>query len=163
MEPMQIDGKSIPRDRDGYLRNLADWNPAVANALAAEYGIVLEPEHLAVIGALRTFYAEHRISPATRVLVKVVGRELGAHLHGFAARKAQAGTRLGARHRHAPLADPALDARPGILRQGAGQGLVQPLAAGGLGDGQLMQLELHGHRCGRRLTASIRYTVVFAR
>ena len=78
MEPMQIDGKSIPRDRDGYLRNLADWNPAVANALAAEYGIVLEPEHLAVIGALRTFYAEHRISPATRVLVKVVGRELGA-------------------------------------------------------------------------------------
>lgn len=78
MEPLIVDGREIARDRDGYLKTLADWTPSVADALAAEYGIALGDEHRAVIDALRAFHAEHRISPATRVLVKVVGRALGA-------------------------------------------------------------------------------------
>lgn len=78
MHTLQTGGRSIALDRDGYLKQLADWDAEVAAALAAELGITLEDEHWAVITVLRDFYAEHRISPATRVLVKAVARKLGA-------------------------------------------------------------------------------------
>ncbi|MFZ5755651.1 MAG: TusE/DsrC/DsvC family sulfur relay protein [Pseudomonadota bacterium] len=77
MDPLIVNGIRIARDRDGYLKALADWNPAVADALAAAEGIVLDDEHRAVIEVMRAFHAEHRISPATRVLVKAVARALG--------------------------------------------------------------------------------------
>lgn len=78
MEPLVIHDRAIPRDKDGYLRNLADWDRDVAEALAREAGIVLHEDQWAVIDILRAFYQEHRVSPATRVLVKAVGRTLGA-------------------------------------------------------------------------------------
>lgn len=70
--------REIALDKDGYLRQLGDWDHEVAIALAAGVGIVLGDEHWAVIDVLRNFYTEHHISPATRVLVKIVGRTLGA-------------------------------------------------------------------------------------
>lgn len=70
--------RSIPRDRDGYLRSLADWDDDVATALAAAEGIRLTGEHRDVIRVIRDFYTGYRISPATRVLVKAVGKALGA-------------------------------------------------------------------------------------
>ena len=77
---LQVDGREIFRDKDGYLRQLADWDREVATALAQEAGIVLTDAHWAVIDVLRGFYAEYRISPATRVLVKAV--EAGDELAG---------------------------------------------------------------------------------
>lgn len=76
--PLHVNGRELARDKDGYLKQLADWDRDAAEALAAEAGIELGAEHWAVIELLRRFYAEHRLSPATRVLVKAVGRELGA-------------------------------------------------------------------------------------
>lgn len=75
---LQVNGREIARDKDGYLKHLADWDRDVATALAQEAGISLGEDHWAVIEVLRTFYAEHHVSPATRVLVKAVGRALGA-------------------------------------------------------------------------------------
>lgn len=75
---LQVHGREIARDKDGYLKQLADWDRDVATALAAEAGIHLGDDHWAVIEVLRGFYAEHHVSPATRVLVKAVGRALGA-------------------------------------------------------------------------------------
>ncbi len=75
---LQVGQRTIARDRDGYLKSLADWDRNVATAIAADEGIVLTGEHWAVIDVMRAFYAEHRMSPATRVLVKAVGRALGA-------------------------------------------------------------------------------------
>lgn len=78
MEPLQVNGRLIARDKDGYLRSLADWDDDAAAALAEVDGIALTAEHRAVIKVIRDFYAEYRISPATRVLVKAVGKALGA-------------------------------------------------------------------------------------
>lgn len=75
---LRVGDRVIARDRDGYLKSLADWDPDVAAALAADEGIAITDEHRAVIEVMRAFYAEHRISPATRVLVKAVARALGA-------------------------------------------------------------------------------------
>lgn len=78
MNTLRVGERDLALDKDGYLKQLADWDGDAANALAAAAGITLNEEHWAVIDVLRAFYAEYRISPATRVLVKTVGRALGA-------------------------------------------------------------------------------------
>ncbi len=64
-------------DPEGYLVELEQWSPAVAEALAEEEGISLEAEHWEVLEVLRTFYAQYEMAPAMRPLVKAVGRALG--------------------------------------------------------------------------------------
>lgn len=66
-----------PLDRDGYLRNLEDWNETVARQLADDAGLELTPEHWEVIRVLRDFYHQHQHAPANRALVRLVNRELG--------------------------------------------------------------------------------------
>lgn len=78
MEPLLVNGRCLARDKDGYLKSLAEWDDEVAAALADAEGIALTAEHRAVIQVIRDFYNEYRISPATRVLVKAVGKALGA-------------------------------------------------------------------------------------
>ena len=59
-----------PRDKEGYLENLGDWNEDVARALAREEGIDLTDEHWQLIELIRRFYRSYEVSPAMRVLVK---------------------------------------------------------------------------------------------
>ena len=74
---INIHGKQLSLDQDGYLLNLQDWSESVATALAAAEGIPLSPAHWEVLHLLRKFYHEHQISPATRALVNLLKRELG--------------------------------------------------------------------------------------
>lgn len=67
-----------PRDNEGYLVDLSDWNESVAAALAAAEGIELGDEHWALIRLIRDFYRDYQVSPAMRVLVKQVRERLGA-------------------------------------------------------------------------------------
>ena len=64
-------------DKEGYLRELTDWNEGVAVLLAQQENINLGPAHWEVIKLLRSFYRRHQISPATRALINLVKRELG--------------------------------------------------------------------------------------
>lgn len=64
-------------DKDGFLRNLSDWDEAVAQQLASSESIELSPAHWEIIHCLRKFYAEFELSPAMRPLVKYVAQELG--------------------------------------------------------------------------------------
>ena len=64
-------------DKDGYLRNLADWNPAVAEQIARQCGITLTAEHWQVIELAQAFYRTYDLSPDMRPLVKWVRAELG--------------------------------------------------------------------------------------
>jgi tRNA 2-thiouridine synthesizing protein E len=65
-------------DREGFLRNLQDWNPQVAEQIAAAEGIELSPAHWEILELLRGSYARFEASPAMRALVKYAGQELGA-------------------------------------------------------------------------------------
>ncbi len=65
------------RDRDGFLKNLDDWSPAVAEQLAADEDIVLTPGHWELIETVRAYYAEFELSPAMRPLVKFCRQRLG--------------------------------------------------------------------------------------
>lgn len=64
-------------DKEGFLRRLQDWSPAVAEQIAASENIELTPGHWEVIELLRRYYQEFDSSPAMRPLVKYCARELG--------------------------------------------------------------------------------------
>ncbi len=72
-----VEDREIALDPEGYLVNLSDWTPAVAEALASEEGRVLTLEHWEVIDVLRDFYTRFEMAPAMRPLVKAVGQALG--------------------------------------------------------------------------------------
>ena len=74
---MQVDGREIALDKEGFLQSLDDWSEAVAAELALREEIELTPAHMEVILLLRRFYHTYQLSPAMRPLVKFVGQELG--------------------------------------------------------------------------------------
>jgi tRNA 2-thiouridine synthesizing protein E len=74
---LSVGNDRIALDPEGYLVELSDWTPAVAEALAAEEGRELTAEHWEVIEVIRGFYTRYEASPAMRPLVKAVGQALG--------------------------------------------------------------------------------------
>ena len=64
-------------DKEGFLRNLDDWTPEVAEQVAAAEGISLAPPHWEIIELLRSYYLEFDDSPAMRPLVKYCALKLG--------------------------------------------------------------------------------------
>ena len=64
-------------DKEGFLRDLGSWSPAVAEEIAATEGITLQAAHWEVIHLLRHYYQCFEASPANRALVKFAARELG--------------------------------------------------------------------------------------
>ncbi len=79
MASIQVNGKNIETDEEGYLVNWKDWTEDVAKALAEEEGFVLDGRHWEIIRFVREYYEEYAISPAVRVLTKAVGDKLGKH------------------------------------------------------------------------------------
>jgi len=67
----------IPTDNDGFLVNLEDWSPQVANNIAMKEGIALSEAHWEVLNALRDFYHEFDLSPAMRPLTRYLKANLG--------------------------------------------------------------------------------------
>ena len=77
MPTVNIAGKDIEVDEEGYLTNLADWNRDVAEYLAKEEKVDMTDAHWEVIDFLREYYDEYQIAPAVRVLTKAIGKQLG--------------------------------------------------------------------------------------
>jgi tRNA 2-thiouridine synthesizing protein E len=75
--PIEVNGKSLETDEEGYLANLNEWEPGVAEVMAKEDGVDLNDEHWEIINFLREYYEEYQIAPAVRVLTKAVGKKLG--------------------------------------------------------------------------------------
>lgn len=74
---IEVNGKSIEVDEEGYLTNLSDWEQDVATFMAKEDGADLTDEHWEIINFLREYYDEYQIAPAVRVLTKSIGKRLG--------------------------------------------------------------------------------------
>ncbi|ALO46204.1 TusE/DsrC/DsvC family sulfur relay protein [Pseudohongiella spirulinae] len=73
-----VEQRAIALDKDGYLKNLADWNERVADALAQTEAIKLTDAHWQIINIVRQFYAETGLSPATRPLINLIAEKAGA-------------------------------------------------------------------------------------
>jgi tRNA 2-thiouridine synthesizing protein E len=72
-----MNDKEYATDEEGYLQNLDEWSPEVAEHLAKEEGIQMTENHWEVVNFLREYYQEYQIAPAIRVLTKAVGKRLG--------------------------------------------------------------------------------------
>jgi len=74
---IEVDGKSLETDEEGYLVNLSDWNEDVANEIAKSENVEMNENHWEVVKFLRDYYSEYQIAPAVRVLTKAIGKKLG--------------------------------------------------------------------------------------
>jgi len=77
MNTLTVGPRTLELDKDGYLVDLNEWSPEVAEALAAAEALELTPDHWQVLELLRQFYAEFQLSPATRPLIKYTALKLG--------------------------------------------------------------------------------------
>lgn len=67
----------IETDKLGYLLNVEEWEPALAEIIALSENIELTDNHWEVINFVRGFYLEYNTSPAIRALVKAMAQKLG--------------------------------------------------------------------------------------
>ena len=81
MVTLQVGGKDIATDAEGYLRNLGDWSEEFALKQAEREDLELTDEHWQVIHFLRGYYEQHQVQAQVRVMVRhfasVWGEERG--------------------------------------------------------------------------------------
>jgi tRNA 2-thiouridine synthesizing protein E len=74
---IEVGGKTLETDEEGYLVNLSDWTEDVANVIAKTENVEMSENHWEVVNFLRDYYNEFQIAPAVRVLTKAIGKKLG--------------------------------------------------------------------------------------
>ncbi len=77
MATMEIGGKQVEVDEDGYLVELEDWTKELAVVFAKEDEIDLTEAHWEVINFLRDYYEKYQIAPMIKILVKEIGKSMG--------------------------------------------------------------------------------------
>ncbi|GAA3949394.1 TusE/DsrC/DsvC family sulfur relay protein [Allohahella marinimesophila] len=65
-----IPGVEPQTDKEGFLRNIADWSETVARQLAQQSDIELERAHLELLLAARTYYELYGQAPLARSFVR---------------------------------------------------------------------------------------------
>jgi len=77
MATIDVGGKQVELDDDGYLVDLEQWNKEVAEVLAKEDSTELTDAHWEVINFLRDYYEKYQIAPMIKILVKEIGKVMG--------------------------------------------------------------------------------------
>ena len=68
---LDIPGRSpVAVDEKGYLLDVSDWSPEVAEVMAAADGVQLGEDHWAVLEIFQDYYRQYEIEPPMRALVK---------------------------------------------------------------------------------------------
>ncbi|HIE00480.1 MAG: TusE/DsrC/DsvC family sulfur relay protein [Candidatus Parabeggiatoa sp.] len=75
--PIEINGKTIEVDNEGYLVQPEEWNEAIAEHLAQEEQVELTDLHWKCINFIRDYYREHRIAVDVRFVIKHLADEVG--------------------------------------------------------------------------------------
>ncbi len=75
---LEVNGKILETDNEGYITNIDDWSPEVAEKMAANEDCELTNNHWEVIKFMRSYYKEYKIFPTVRVLTREIGRTFGA-------------------------------------------------------------------------------------
>jgi tRNA 2-thiouridine synthesizing protein E len=78
MGALIVNGQKIATDKDGFLKNLEDWSPEVASALAEDSAISLTEQHWELIQLVQRYYKQFGLSPAMRPLIKYAKLEFGS-------------------------------------------------------------------------------------
>jgi len=76
---LEVNGRVIPTDEQGYLHDFDDWSEEVAEALASRDGIKLYDDHWGLILYFRDYYRTTSCRPTMHTLVRDLGKQHGAH------------------------------------------------------------------------------------
>ena len=76
--PIKLNKKLIEIDKDGFLVDPDQWEPAVAEAMADIDGFELTKRHWEVINCLRDYYNKYQIAPDLGAMSKGLSHVLGA-------------------------------------------------------------------------------------
>ena len=74
----QLNGTTFEADEEGYITDISQWSPELANLIALDEKIEMSDDHWEVVNFLREYYEEYQIAPAIRVLTKAVKKTMGA-------------------------------------------------------------------------------------
>lgn len=86
-EYVEVDGKPVATDQEGYIQDMTQWSEGFARAQAAKEGLELTPEHWDVIHFIRAHYEKHSVQAQVRDMIKHFSRVWGPergnnrHLH----------------------------------------------------------------------------------
>ena len=68
---MQIDGRDIQFDQDGFMVEPQLWNDEVAKLIANDEGIdEMTENHWKIVNFIRDYWKEHDLAPAVRLICK---------------------------------------------------------------------------------------------
>ena len=70
IEYLDVNGKQIATDQEGYIQNMDDWSEAFVRALAEKEGLPLNDDHWDIIWYIRAFNEEKRVQPTVRHMLK---------------------------------------------------------------------------------------------
>lgn len=86
---LEVNGKEILTDSEGYILNLDEWSEDYVRALAKKEGLALTDEHWDVVQFLRVFFREHGVQANVRGMIKHFRKKWGPgkgsnrYLHGI--------------------------------------------------------------------------------
>ncbi len=85
MPELEVKGKKLRLDEDGFLQDWEEWDEEVAEALAKDTRfspkpIELTEEHWKVIRYLRDYFLKYGVAPPVRMLVKEMKKQIGKHV-----------------------------------------------------------------------------------
>ncbi|MGP1931222.1 MAG: TusE/DsrC/DsvC family sulfur relay protein [Arsenophonus sp. ET-YP4-MAG3] len=75
-----FEGREIKTDKDGYLKNIKEWNKSIVYFLANQENIILTEQHIEIIYFIHEFYLTFNISPSIRMLVKAIAKKYGENV-----------------------------------------------------------------------------------
>ncbi len=82
---IEVNGKIIENDEEGYLVNINDWNEDVCEALIkqheAEGHREVNETARGLIDYFRQYYDENKVHPTMHKLVMTLGKNKGEHFH----------------------------------------------------------------------------------
>lgn len=77
MPQIEVNGRQIEVDEDGYIQKLEDWTEDVAKHIAKLEQVEMTPEHWEIVNFLRAYYQEYKIAPMIRILTKEIAKKMG--------------------------------------------------------------------------------------
>jgi TusE/DsrC/DsvC family sulfur relay protein len=78
MGTIEVRGKVLEVDEDGFLLNPDAWDEDVAKYYATAEGLELTSEHWEIVNFLREYYRNYQMAPLVKVLIRELCKRLGS-------------------------------------------------------------------------------------
>jgi TusE/DsrC/DsvC family sulfur relay protein len=77
MNSLNLDAHTVELRADGYLKNMNDWTPELAQRMALKEGVTLTEQHWDVLNIMREYYKEYNTSPILKLLRRELAKQYG--------------------------------------------------------------------------------------